>query len=186
MEFEPAAPDLPPDLRERYTLVGWLPDRDRGVAAVEELRAAGFADADAVLWLGEDGDPSERVPGRDRQIFLIVARDSIAGTYLGALVGALLGIALLLIPAVRDAAGGVSWRTLLIAAVLGAIAGIFGGSLIGMVAALDRQRAGSDTYADQLPEGVTWLLLRPRDDEQERMALALMGRLGGKPLARSQ
>lgn len=184
MDADWSAPALPPELRDRYPLVGWLPDRDRGVAAVEALRAAGFADADAVLWLGEDGDTGERLPGRDRQIFLIVARDSIAGTYLGAFIGALLGIALLLIPAVRDATGGVTWRTLLIAAVLGAIAGMFGGSLIGMIAALDRQRAGSDTYADQLPEGAIWLLLRPRDDEQEQSALAQIARLGGRQVPR--
>ncbi len=183
MESQPRVPDLPPDLQARYPLVGWLPDRDSGVAAVETLRATGFADEDAVLWLGQDGEPGERLlPGRDRQIFLVVARDSLAGTYLGALVGAVLGLALLLIPSLRDAAGGVSWRTLLIAAALGAIAGSFGGSLLGMVAALDRQRAGSDTYADQLPEGATWLLLRPRDDEQERGALALIARLGGRPV----
>src|SRR5579885_2865391 len=183
MSGEPVRPELPPDLQARYPLIGWLPDRDSGVAAVSTLRAAGFADADAVLWLGQDGDTGERLlPGRDRQIFLVVARDSLAGTYIGALVGAVLGLALLLIPGLRDAAGGVSWRTLLIAAALGAIAGVFGGSLLGMVAALDRQRAGSDTYGDQLPEGATWLLLRPRDDEQEQEALALIGRLGGRPV----
>lgn len=182
MEFKPVPPNLPPDLVERYSLLGWLPDRDRAVEAVETLRAGGFDDADAVLWLDEEADPGERLPGHDRQIFLIVARDSIAGTYLGAFVGALLGIALLLVPAVRDAAGGASWRTFLIAAVLGAIAGVFGGSLLGMVAALDRQRAGSDTYADQLPEGATWLLLRPRSDEQEQAAIDLITRLGGRLL----
>ncbi|HZQ38919.1 MAG TPA: hypothetical protein VFD32_23545 [Dehalococcoidia bacterium] len=186
MDPEPLRPALPPDLQERYPLVGWLPDRDRSVAAVEALRAAGFADADAVLWLGEESAAGERLPGRDRQIFLVVARDSLAGTYLGALVGAVLGLALLLIPSVRDAAGGLSWKSLLIAAVLGAIAGMFGGSLLGMVAALDRQRAGSDTYADQLPEGATWLLLCPRDDDQEREALATIERLGGRPLPRSR
>jgi hypothetical protein len=187
MESQPPAPALPPDLQARYPLVGWLPDRDRGVTAIETLRTGGFADEDAVLWLGSDGDPGERqMPGRDRQIFLVVARDSLVGTYLGALVGAVLGVALLLVPGVRDAVGGVSWRTLLIAAALGAIAGVFGGSLLGMVAALDRQRAGSDTYADQLPEGATWLLLRPRDDEQEREALALIARLGGRPVPSSR
>jgi hypothetical protein len=102
-----------------------------------------------------------------------------AGTYLGALVGAVLGIVVALIPPVRTAAGGVSLRMLAVAAVLGALAGIFGGSLIGMVAALDRQRAGSDTYADQLPERATLLLLCPRDDAQEERALATISRLGG-------
>ncbi|HEY7295985.1 MAG TPA: hypothetical protein VH916_13145, partial [Dehalococcoidia bacterium] len=55
-------PALPPDTVARYPLIAWLPDRDRAVAAVEELRAAGFADADAVLWLGEQADASERMP----------------------------------------------------------------------------------------------------------------------------
>lgn len=186
MQSDQLPPDLPPELLDRYPLVGWLPDLDRAVSAVETLRAAGFADADAVLWLDPNSATGERLPGRDRQLFLIVARDSIAGTYLGALVGALLGVAILLIPTVHDAAGGVTWRTLLIAAVLGAIAGVFGGSLLGMVAALDRQRAGSDTYADQLPEGPTWLLLRPRSDEQEQDARSLLTRLGGHAVPRSR
>ncbi len=172
-------PALDPDTLARYPLRAWLPDRDRAIAAVEELRAAGFASEDAVLWLSEQAEASDRVPGRDRQVFLIVARDSIAGTYLGAFVGAVLGIVVALIPAVRDAAGGASLRMFAIAAVLGAVAGVFGGSLLGMVAALDRQRAGSDTYADQLPEGATLLLLCPRSDEQETHALATVARLGG-------
>ncbi|HLZ69164.1 MAG TPA: hypothetical protein VKV26_04560 [Dehalococcoidia bacterium] len=185
MTEEPRAePSLPPDTLARYPLRAWLPDRDRAIAALEDLRAAGFADEDAVLWLEAESEAADRVPGRDRELFLVVARDSLAGTYLGAFVGALLGILIALLPPVRDAAGGASLRMFAIAAVLGAVAGIFGGSLLGMTAALDRQRAGSDTYADQLPEDATLLLLAPRSDEQEDRALATIARMGGRPAGR--
>lgn len=165
----------------RYTLTAWLPNREQAGEAVERLRAAGFAPGDAVI-LG--GGPTEAgivdlTPGRDRQIFLVVFRDSLAGTWLGALVGAVLGVLIAAAPPVRDSIGhGLTLRSAGIAAVLGAVAGTFGGSLLGMVAALDRGRAGSDTYDDQLPEGATLVGVYAPGVEQRTGAARLLAAAG--------
>jgi len=170
------------DARGAYTTItARLADAEAGEAAVERLQRAGIPPADSVLIAasGEAEDIYVRWPEKDRRLVYSVLRASLVGTWMGAVVGAVVGILLAALPPVRDTMGAtVSLGTFAVAAVLGAIGGIFGGSLIGMTAGLDRTQAGSDPYDDQLAWEAAVIGVRTTDEEHIAIACAVLRECG--------
>lgn len=117
---------------ERTTAIGVFTERASADAALEELRAAGFA-ADQLGFAVRDRDATERATMPTDVTELNLMPGTATGAMGGGLIGGIVGAAAsLLIPGLGPAlAGGILLATLGGAA-MGAVAGGFAGSLIHM------------------------------------------------------
>ncbi|HLZ69166.1 MAG TPA: hypothetical protein VKV26_04570 [Dehalococcoidia bacterium] len=149
-------PYLPRTRTSRFNVIARFPDPASAARAVERIRAGGIAASDVSV-LGGAGDEVEPGSGLMRADAAVV-RSVWTRAWLwglaGAVIGAVIGIILILIPGFRHAVRAQpDWPAFIAAILIGGIVGAIGGALAGMVGGLDRSEAHVDTYADEVACG---------------------------------
>jgi hypothetical protein len=158
--------------RERNTVVGIFTDRSGAVAAVEELRHAGFRLDQIGVVVRHDGDREAHADKVDED----VGTGLVAGTFLGGLAGAVAGG---LIPGVGPVLAVGIFGGMVGCGTLGAVAG----SLIGNLIALGIPEDEARHYNRQLRAGDT--LVTVDTDGRDAEVFAIFGRFHASNVAAS-
>jgi Heat induced stress protein YflT len=128
------------DLRGRAVIAGLFTDRDEAVAAIEDLKAAGFRPEDVGVAMRDRTAQGELVEDTGTKAAEGAAAGAVGGGALGALVGFLVGLGALAIPGIGPVvaggalatAFGLAGGTAVAGAGIGAAAGGIVGALVGM------------------------------------------------------
>jgi hypothetical protein len=128
------------DLRGRAVIAGLFTDRDEAVAAIEDIKAAGFRPEDVGVAMRDRTAQGELVEDTGTKAAEGAAAGAVGGGALGALVGFLVGLGALAIPGIGPVvaggalatAFGLAGGTAVAGAGIGAAAGGIVGALVGM------------------------------------------------------
>ncbi len=174
-------PFLPRTRTSRFNVIARFPDPESAAHAVERVRASGVPEAEVSV-LGAEGDAVEPGSGlmrSDAKVVRSVWNQVWLWGVVGAILGAVVGIILILIPGFRHAIHAqLDWPAFIAAILIGGIVGAIGGSLAGMVGGLDRSAADVDTYGDELATGPELVGVHTSDERETRLASAALREAG--------
>ena len=141
MAMEGNAGAAPPrDLRGRKVVAGLFTERDEAVAAIDDLKGAGFRPEDVGVAMRDRTEQGELAEETGTQAAASAATGAVGGGVLGGLVGLLVGLGALAIPGIGPVvaggalatAFGLGGGTAVAGAGIGAAAGGIVGALVGM------------------------------------------------------
>jgi hypothetical protein len=160
---------IAPDLQAR-SVVGIFDRVEDAEATLNDLRAAGFADADISLVMQQRGTAPERGAGETK-----ASEGTVAGASIGAVLGGIAGLAALAIPGIGPllAAGP-------IAAALGALTGGALGGLVGSFSGLGIPTEHAKSYDAAIRAGGIVLAVRAPDREADERAGRIMDQHGAR------
>lgn len=174
-------PFLPKVRSSRFNIIARFPDPASAARAVERVRASGVPAADvSVLGATADAvDPGTGLMEPDAKVVSSAWNQAWLWGIVGAALGAVVGIILIVIPGFRHAVHAqLDWPAFIAAILIGGIVGAIGGALAGMVGGLDRSAANVDTYSDELATGSELVGVHTTDEQETRLAAAALREAG--------
>jgi hypothetical protein len=131
---------IPNDSQRRFVVAGLFRGRDAAVAAIEDLKAAGFRPEDVGVAMRDRNAQGELMEETGTKAPEGAGAGAVGGGVLGGLVGWLVGIGALAIPGIGPViaggalatAFGIAGGTAVAGAGIGAVAGGLVGALVGM------------------------------------------------------
>ena len=174
-------PFLPKVRASRFNIIARFPDPASAARAVERVRASGVPEADvSVLGAPADAvDPGTGLMEPDAKVVRSAWNQAWLWGIVGAAIGAIVGIILILIPGFRDTVHAqLDWPAFIAAILIGGIVGAIGGALAGMVGGLDRSAADVDTYGDEVATGPELVGVHTTDDQETQRATAALREAG--------
>jgi len=157
----------------RFNVVARFPNPDAAASAIQRVRQQGIAEQD-VSMLGQETDmvrPETGLSRPDEKVVKSVVRQTTLWMAGGAVIGAVLGIIIMLLPPIRSLLSlHITAAAFVAAAVIGAVVGAICGFLVGYVAGLDESHADTDPYTDQVAKGIAMVGVHAEDEQHIRAA----------------
>jgi hypothetical protein len=168
------------DLRGRTVIAGLFTDRDAAVAAIEDLKAAGFRPEDVGVAMRDRDAQGELVEETGTRAAEGAAAGALGGGLLGGLVGFLVGLGALAIPGIGPVVAGGALATAFGmaggTAVAGAGIGAAAGGLVGALVGICIPKEEAEYFERGFRAGGVLVTVNGRDRAAE--ALTLLERHG--------